>query len=41
MRTVYGQGRFKTAMKYLLLGFMYFLLLTFGIVGVLLLTLAS
>jgi hypothetical protein len=41
MRRMYGQGRFKTALKYLLLGFLYFILLTFGIVGVLLLTLAS
>lgn len=40
MRRVYGQGRFKTALKYLLLGFVYFILLTCGIVGVVLMTLA-
>lgn len=40
MRRVYDQGRFKTAFKYLLLGFVYFIMLTFGLVGVVLMTLA-
>jgi len=41
MRRVYGQGRFKTTLKFLLLGLCYFVLLVFGVVGAVLLTLST